>query len=81
MLEELIKTINEDYDFKRNITHWEKIEAREGRYADFPEDVDPVIKKIYSGRGISKLYTHQRKCFDLIRDNKNVAVVTPTASG
>ncbi len=45
MLEELIKTINDDYDFKRNITHWEKIEAREGRYADFPEDVDPVIKR------------------------------------
>ena len=45
MLEKLIRTIEEDIDFKRNITHWEKIEAREGRYADFPDDVDPLIRK------------------------------------
>ena len=81
MLDDLIKTIKEDKDFKRNITHWETIPPREGIYTEFPDDVDPIIRRIYDGRGISKLYTHQRHCFDLIRDNKNVAVVTPTASG
>ena len=81
MLDELIQTIKEDYDFKRNITHWEHIEPREGQYADFPENIDPVIRKIYDSRGIKRLYTHQRKCFDLIGEDKNVAVVTPTASG
>ncbi len=81
MLEQLIQTIKDDPDFRRNITHWQHMEARAGEYADFPEDVEPVIREIYRKRGIEKLYTHQRKCFDLIREKKNVAVVTPTASG
>ncbi|MBI9108958.1 MAG: DEAD/DEAH box helicase [Spirochaetales bacterium] len=81
MFDELIKTIKDDYDFKRNITHWEIIKAREGKYSDFPDDVDPIILKIYADRGIDRLYTHQKLCFDLIREDRNVVVVTPTASG
>ncbi len=78
---ELVKTLKEDFDFKRNITHWETIKAREGIYADFPEDIDPLIRRIYEERGIKRLYIHQRRCFDLVREGKNTAVVTPTASG
>jgi DEAD/DEAH box helicase domain-containing protein len=81
MFDDLIKTIKDDHDFKRNITHWETIKPREGQFAEFPDDVDPIIRKIYDERGINRLYTHQRRCFDLIRENKNVVVVTPTASG
>ncbi|HAK47587.1 MAG TPA: ATP-dependent helicase [Spirochaeta sp.] len=81
MLSELIKTIKEDSDFKRNITHWETIQAREGQYTNFPEDIDPLIKKVYSDRGISRLYSHQRQCYDHVAEGKNTVVVTPTASG
>ena len=81
MLNELIDKIKEDYDFKRNITHWETIKKREGNYAEFPDDIDSQLLEIYRERGITQLYTHQRKCFDLIREGKNAVVVTPTASG
>ncbi|MDX9801640.1 MAG: DEAD/DEAH box helicase [Spirochaetia bacterium] len=81
MSDELIKTIKDDFDFKRNITHWETIKAREGIYSEFPDAADPLIRKIYEKRGITRLYTHQRRCFDLVREGKNTVVVTPTASG
>ncbi len=81
MLSELIKTIKDDPDFKRNVTHWETLPAREGVYADFPSDVQPVLKVIYNNRGIGKLYSHQRECYDHISAGKHTVVVTPTASG
>ena len=81
MQTELIQVIKNDRDFTRNITHWETIPAREGNYADFPEDADPVLKKIYEDRGVRRLYSHQRECYDNISKGKNTVVVTPTASG
>ena len=81
MFDDILKTIKNDPDFRSNITHWETIAPREGRFSDFPPDADPLIRKIYAGRGIDRLYTHQRQCFDLVREGRNVAVVTPTASG
>ena len=81
MLTDFIKTIKSDSDFKRNITHWENIPARDGIYADFPDDINPELKKIYSDRGIERLYSHQRESWDHIKAGKNTVVVTPTASG
>ena len=81
MLSEFIKKIKDDPDFKRNITHWETLAPREGEYADFPDDVDPVLKNIYAQRGIDRLYSHQRRCYDNVAAGKNTVVVTPTASG
>ena len=34
-----------------------------------------------SDRGIHRLYSHQAEAFELIRADRNVVVVTPTASG
>ena len=81
MLSELVKTIKNDSDFKRNITHWETIKAKEGTYTDFPDDVEPVLKTIYENRGITRLYSHQRQCYDNVAKGLNTVVVTPTASG
>ena len=81
MLSELVKTIKNDSDFKQNITHWETIKAKEGTYTDFPDDVEPVLKNIYEERGITRLYSHQRQCYDNVSKGLNTVVVTPTASG
>jgi DEAD/DEAH box helicase domain-containing protein len=55
--------------------------AREGDYAEIPEAVVPVLRRMLEARGIPRLYTHQAEAFRLCVEGKNVVVVTPTASG
>jgi DEAD/DEAH box helicase domain-containing protein len=43
----------------------------------FPEP----IQRMLSGLGIVRLYRHQARAVELIREGKNVIVATPTASG
>ncbi len=59
----------------------EHIPARAGRYREYPEDVSPVLEKAYKDKGIERIYTHQYRSWELLRDKKNIVVVTPTASG
>src|ERR1700730_12301863 len=55
--------------------------AREGEYAEIPEAVVPVVRRMLEARGIPGVYTHQPEAFRLCVEGKNVVVVTPTASG
>src|SRR5262249_51688046 len=54
--------------------------AREGEFAEFPERLAPALQKALVSRGIHRLYSHQAEAFVHSLD-KNVVVVTPTASG
>ena len=40
--------------------------AREGEYADIPENVDPALRKALSERGVARLYTHQAEALLLV---------------
>ena len=55
--------------------------AQSGRYADFPEDIDPRLREVFKKRGIERLYMHQRAAYDAARRGLDTVVVTPTASG
>jgi DEAD/DEAH box helicase domain-containing protein len=55
--------------------------ARPGTFADFPESLAPALKQSLIARGVQRLYSHQAHAFTLASSGKNVAVVTPTASG
>src|SRR3990170_4782582 len=55
--------------------------ARLPRYGDFPEDLDARIVEALRRRGIERLYAHQARAFDLVREGRSLVVVTPTASG
>ncbi|HLH00168.1 MAG TPA: DEAD/DEAH box helicase [Bryobacteraceae bacterium] len=55
--------------------------AREGEYAAIPERIAPAIRAVLESRGIPRLYAHQAEAVRLSLEGKNVAVVTPTASG
>jgi DEAD/DEAH box helicase domain-containing protein len=68
-------------EFMENVTRWEKLPAREARYAPFPERIDPKLAGVLKVRGIQKLYTHQADAVHAALSGKNVVVVTPTASG
>lgn len=61
---------------------WVKtIEPRSPEYAPLPEDLREPLKAALASRGIASLYAHQAECYRLIREGRNVVVVTPTASG
>ena len=55
--------------------------AGNGTFADLPASLHPALRQALEDRGIHQLYSHQAEAFELILQNQNVIVVTPTASG
>jgi DEAD/DEAH box helicase domain-containing protein len=55
--------------------------ARAARTAPFPERLDVRLRTALAGRTIENLYIHQALAVEHALDGRNVAVVTPTASG
>lgn len=80
-LNQLLVGLRRDPSFMENVTCWRTVPAREACFSDFPEDLDPRIPEALRKHGITRLYTHQRSCFDAARSGKDFVVVTPTASG
>jgi DEAD/DEAH box helicase domain-containing protein len=80
-IEQILDVIRSDTDLLANITHWQKIPAREAQFADFPAEINPELIQVLHHRGIHRLYTHQAAAIAAVLDHKNVVVVTPTASG
>ncbi|MFA5354311.1 MAG: DEAD/DEAH box helicase, partial [Thermodesulfovibrionales bacterium] len=61
------------------ITAHEQIPPREPAFAEM--EMRDELKEALRKRGIERLYTHQAEAVGLIRQGKNVVVMTPTASG
>ncbi|MBD3170621.1 MAG: DEAD/DEAH box helicase, partial [candidate division Zixibacteria bacterium] len=80
-LNQLLDSLRADDKFRSNLTFWKTFPARPPRYVDFPENIDHRLTQALAGKGVSKLYTHQRKAIDIFNSGKNPVVVTPTASG
>ena len=55
--------------------------AREAKFANFPAWVHADVVAAYGTKGIQRLYTHQAAAAEAVHAQKNVVVVTPTASG
>ncbi len=54
---------------------------REAEFASLPEGLDPLLKQALIEAGITRLYSHQAQAFAHVAGGRNIAVVTPTASG
>lgn len=80
-LDQLLGQLRQNPKFMSCVTHWRTLPAAEGKYADFPESMDPRIQDVLRKRGIYRLYTHQAQSFELAQEKKDFVVVTPTASG
>lgn len=63
------------------ITTHEVIPARAARTAAFPDWLDERLVRLLRDRGVESLYTHQRDALDAVHAGRDIAVVTPTASG
>jgi DEAD/DEAH box helicase domain-containing protein len=80
-LNQLIEYLSGKPEFSNNIRLWKKIDPVEPRTVEFPGDINEKLKNVLIDKGINSLYTHQADAYNLIKEGKNVVVVTPTASG
>jgi len=70
-----------DPQFMSNISAWERLPAREARYAPFPAGLSPRLVAALRAQSIDALYSHQAQAVEAALRGRNVAVVTGTASG
>jgi DEAD/DEAH box helicase domain-containing protein len=63
------------------LTAVRQIPARVAKFRPMPAWVTSALSEAYRAKGIRELYSHQASTAELVRDGKNVVVVTPTASG
>ena len=55
--------------------------ARAAQPAALPDALSPDIAAALAAQGITSLFTHQRRVWDLLAEGRNVVVATGTASG
>lgn len=79
--EDIITEFSTNNLFSDSIKLIKIIDKKKGIYKAYPENILPSLKKGYQTLGIEKLYSHQHESFRHINNNKNIVVVTPTASG
>lgn len=63
------------------IRHIKTLPEKPARYDAFPEAMHPSLVQALHARGIDKLYSHQRRAFDLAMTGTSFTAITPTASG
>jgi DEAD/DEAH box helicase domain-containing protein len=80
-LEQLIDYLSHDEEFRKHITKWLVLEDKPPVYTDFPDKLNPQLRKALEEKGIERLYLHQNVAFEQISKGNDVVVVTPTASG
>jgi DEAD/DEAH box helicase domain-containing protein len=80
-LRELIDELLTSLDTGPLIAATRHFEARPAVFAPFPTALDPRIVEALRARGVSQLYSHQARAFDVAAKGEHLVVVTPTASG
>ena len=80
-LSDMLESLRTDPEIAPNYADWRELPAREARYADYPAGTDERLVKVLGERGIDRLYTHQAEALRAATAEKNIVVVTPTASG
>jgi len=60
---------------------WQNIPAREPRFRPLPPELHPGLAGALESRGIRSLYTHQAAAWEHLAAERNVVVVSGTASG
>src|SRR5436309_8329770 len=63
------------------VTLLRRFPPRPAQTVPIPEAVDPRLADALRARGITELYTHQARAFEVLQKGGHVVAVTPTASG
>lgn len=78
---ELLAQLRNDAQFMNKVAAWRTIPAQLAHETPLPASIHPLLRNALVESGISQLYTHQRAALDAALQGRNIAVVTPTASG
>ncbi|MBM3296097.1 MAG: DEAD/DEAH box helicase, partial [Candidatus Aminicenantes bacterium] len=60
---------------------FKRLPASEGAFEDYPDAVHPDLRDALRRKGFERLYSHQRRAWEKLREGRDIVVVTPTASG
>jgi len=60
---------------------FKRLPASEGTFEDYPDEVHPDLRDALRRKGFERLYSHQRRAWEMLKEGRNIVVVTPTASG
>ena len=80
-LTEVLTRLRDDRRFMENVQALRELPPRPGEYRPYPDWVHPHLREVLEKRGLRQLYSHQAEAVDLVRQGKDVVLVTPTASG
>jgi DEAD/DEAH box helicase domain-containing protein len=58
-----------------------RLDGSPGAYAPLPAGLTENLRSALARRGISELYSHQARSFELVSSGRDVVIATPTASG
>lgn len=76
-----IRQLKKQKFFDDQIVQMRELDAREAVHATLPAGLPEPIRQSLHQRGIEQLYVHQADAIQHVRDGRNVAIVTGTASG
>ena len=80
-VESFLDEIRSAPTYAGQIVHVHTVPARRGRYADTARPLPAPVRAALEGMEVERLYAHQARAGDSVRDGRNVVVVTGTASG
>ena len=80
-LKEMLARWRDNRRFMENVKAVKNLPVEKGDFAPYPDWIDPHIREVLQRRGFERLYRHQAQAVDLVREGKNIVLVTPTASG
>ncbi len=81
MIQDFLKTIQRDPDFAACPRNLESFPPKPAQFGTLEPPLPDIVKQGLAGLGIRQLFSHQTKAIEKIREGKNVALATPTASG
>lgn len=61
--------------------HVEELPSKDAAHSVLTHELEPALDQALADRGLLPLYTHQALAVDAVLDGRDVAVVTPAASG
>jgi len=78
-IKEFLDSLEKDREFQLQVTGHNYLPSSQPRYGESHESgpVRDVLRQI----GVRSLYSHQAEALELIRQKKNIVIMTPTASG
>ena len=76
-----LERIRRREDYAGQIEYVEVLAERDGQFAEPARPLPPALAELLAARGIERLYSHQVAALELARSQRDLVVVTGTASG